>query len=68
MRKIALILVVATIIVTSNALAAAHSAAAFKKLQGLAGEWEGMDEKRRPVKTSFKSIVSNTGVMETLSP
>jgi hypothetical protein len=68
MRKIAFILVLATMVVTGNALAASHSAAAFKKLQGLAGEWEGTDEKRRPVKTSFKSIVSNTGVMETLSP
>jgi hypothetical protein len=50
------------------ALADSYSAAAFKKLQGLAGEWEGSDEKHQPVKTSFKSIVSNTAVMETLSP
>ena len=49
-------------------LAGPRSSAAFKKLQGLAGEWEGKDEKGRPVKTSFKSIVSNTAVMETLSP
>jgi hypothetical protein len=45
-----------------------HSNAAFKKLQSLAGEWEGKDEKGRRVKTSFKAIVSNTAVMETLSP
>ena len=49
-------------------LAASHSAAAFKKLQNLAGNWEGKDEKGQPVRTSFKSIVSNTGMMETLSP
>src|ERR1700732_1285223 len=49
-------------------LAASHSAAAFKKLQNLAGDWEGKDEKGQPVRTNFKSIVSNTGVMETLSP
>jgi hypothetical protein len=49
-------------------LAASHSAAAFKKLQALAGDWEGKDEKGKPVRTSFKSIVSNTAVMETLSP
>jgi hypothetical protein len=49
-------------------LAASHSVAAFKKLQALAGDWEGKDEKGQPVRTSFKSIVSNTAVMETLSP
>jgi hypothetical protein len=49
-------------------LAASHFAAAFKKLQKLAGDWEGKDEKGQPVKTSFKAIVSNTGMMETLSP
>src|ERR1700722_16894304 len=49
-------------------LAGTHSAAAFKKLQSLAGDWEGKDEKGQPVKTNFKSIVSNTAVLETLSP
>ncbi len=49
-------------------LAGPHSAAAFKKLQALAGSWEGKDEKGEPVRTTFKSIVSNTAVMETLSP
>ena len=47
---------------------ASYSASAFKKLQALAGEWEGTDGKHQPVKTNFKSIVSNTAVMETLSP
>jgi hypothetical protein len=49
-------------------MAANHSAAVFKKLQSLAGDWEGKDEKGQPVKTNFKAIVSNTGVLETLSP
>jgi hypothetical protein len=48
--------------------AAAHSAAAFKKLQSLAGDWEGKDDKDKPVKTNFKPIVSGTAVLETLSP
>jgi hypothetical protein len=48
--------------------AATHSAAAFKKLQSLAGDWEGKDDKGQPVKTNFKPIVSNTAVLETLSP
>jgi len=50
------------------AVAGPNSATAFKKLQALAGEWEGADEKHQPVKTSFKPIVSNTAMMETLSP
>jgi hypothetical protein len=49
-------------------LGASHSAAALKKLQSLAGNWEGKDEKGQAVRSSFKSIVSSTGVMETLSP
>ncbi len=66
-RAIALFLAGA-VLSAAPLLAASHSAAAFKKLQALAGDWEGKDEKRQPVRTSFKSIVSNTAVMETLSP
>lgn len=57
-----------TLMAGTYAPADSYSAAAFKKLQGLAGEWEGSDEKHQLVKTSFKPIVSNTAVMETLSP
>src|SRR6202023_3572830 len=67
MRAITLSLPAAAVFV-APLLAASHSAAAFKKLQNLAGNWEGKDEKGQPVRTSFKSIVSNTGMMETLSP
>lgn len=49
-------------------MAATHSEAAFKKLQSLAGEWEGKDEHGMPVKTSFQALASRTAVMETLSP
>ena len=49
-------------------LAAEHSAAAFKKLQSLAGDWEGKDEHGMAAKTSFKVLASDTAVMETLSP
>ncbi len=48
--------------------AGTHSAAAFKKLQSLSGDWEGKDEHGMPVKTTFKVLVSGTAVMETLSP
>jgi len=68
MRKRAPIFAVIVLAAASNVLAAAYSASAFKRLQTLAGDWEGTDEKRQPVKTTFKSIVSNTAVMETLSP
>lgn len=68
MRKRASIFAVIAFAAASNVLAASHSAAAFKKLQALGGEWVGYDDKHQPVKTNFKSIVSNTAVMETLSP
>jgi len=65
-RVMALALV--TWMVGGYALAGSYSGAGFKKLQGLVGEWEGADDKHQPVKTSFKPIVSNTAMMETLSP
>lgn len=68
MRKRFLFVAMAAITAASSALAASYSASAFKKLQALAGEWEGTDGKHQPVKTNFKAIVSNTAVMETLSP
>ncbi len=40
--------------------------ASFKKLQALAGVWEGKDEGGMRAKTSFKLVVANTTVMETL--
>lgn len=52
----------------TTTVAATHATAALKKLQSLAGDWEGKDEKGKPAKTSFKAIVSNTAVLETLSP
>jgi hypothetical protein len=48
--------------------AGGHSTAAFKKLQSLAGDWEGKDGHGMSVKTSFKVLASGTAVMETLSP
>ena len=48
--------------------AGTHSAAAFKKLQSLSGDWEGKDGHGMAVKTSFQVLASGTAVMETLSP
>lgn len=67
MRK-RLLIVAIVAITASSVLGASYSASAFKKLQALAGEWEGTDGKDQPVKTNFKTIVSNTALMETLSP
>ena len=41
--------------------------AAFKKMQALAGDWQGKDQNGMPAKTNFKVVVANTTVMETLA-
>jgi hypothetical protein len=66
-RKILLLLLL-TASIAAPLWAGTHSAAAFKKLQSLAGDWEGKDEHDMAVKTSFKVLASGTAVMETLSP
>jgi hypothetical protein len=48
--------------------AGTYSEAVFKKLQSLAGDWEGKDAHGMAVKTSFQTLASKTAVMETLSP
>ena len=68
MRKRLSFAAMLAITAASSVLGTSYSTSAFKKLQALAGEWEGTDGKHQPVKTTFKSIVSNTAVMETLSP
>jgi hypothetical protein len=49
-------------------LAATYSAAAFKKLQALAGDWEGKDDQGMPARTSFKVAAADTAVIETIAP
>ena len=48
--------------------AQSHASAAFKKLQSLAGQWEGKDEHGMVSNTNFKVLASGTAVMETLAP
>jgi hypothetical protein len=67
LRRLCL-LVILVLIALAPLFAATYSTEAFAKLKSLAGEWEGQDEKGKPVKTNFKSIVSGTAIMETLSP
>jgi hypothetical protein len=45
--------------------AGASQEKAFQKLQRLAGEWEGSDDRGNVVRTSFKLVVSGTAVLET---
>jgi len=66
-RKFSLFLLLA-VSVGAPLWAGTHSAAAFKKLQSLSGDWDGKDGNGMPVKTSFKALASATAVMETLSP
>ena len=70
MRKLPrlLLLLLLILIVVAPLFAGPNSVTAFKKLQSLAGAWEGKDVKGQTVNTSFKSIVSTTAVLETLSP
>lgn len=56
------------LVVGSTLYGGTHSEAAFKKLQSLAGDWEGKDGHGMASKTSFQVLASRTAVMETLSP
>ena len=48
--------------------AAAPSAReAFRKIQNLAGEWEGKDDQGHPVKSKFLPVAANTAILETLA-
>lgn len=49
-------------------LAGEPSEAVFKKLQSLAGQWEGKDAHGMTAKTSFEVLASGTAVMEKLEP
>ena len=39
---------------------------AFQKMQTLAGDWEGTDERGRPVKSNFALAAASTALLETL--
>jgi hypothetical protein len=67
-RRKLLLFVTLLIFAALPLLADGLSGAAFKKLQSLAGDWEGKDEHGMVSKTNFKVLASGTAVMETLSP
>jgi hypothetical protein len=66
-KKLAWLLLLFAPLTASPLSPSPHSAAAFKKLLSLAGEWEGKDEHGMAAKTSFKAMASNTAVLETLA-
>jgi hypothetical protein len=68
MRRGLLIAAIAVCVCAVPVLAAGHSSAVFKRLQSLAGDWEGKDADGMAVKTTFKVLISDTAIMETISP
>ena len=67
LRKIAPLLTLLSL-AAAPLIAGSHSEAVFKKLQSLAGEWEGKDSHGMVAKSNFQVMASKTAVMETLSP
>lgn len=63
----ALLLLAVTFTSACAAGAASKATAAFHKLQGLAGDWEGKDATGNAVKSNLRLIAGNTTVMETLT-
>lgn len=60
------VLVVVAGFLASYAFAATPAESAFKKLQSLAGQWEGKDAHGMAAKTSFEALASGTAVLERL--
>jgi hypothetical protein len=67
LRKFAALFVLLSL-AAAPLLAGTLSEAVFKKLQSLAGEWEGKDDHGMAAKTNFQVMASKTAVVETLSP
>jgi hypothetical protein len=66
-RKLALLLTFLSL-AAAPLIAGTRAEAVFKKLQSLAGEWEGKDAHGMAAKTSFQVMASKTAVIETLAP
>jgi hypothetical protein len=67
MRKACLSVATSVLVLVLGSRAADKTLPAFKKLQALAGDWQGKDDSGMAAKTTFKLVVANTTVMETLS-
>jgi len=60
------VLLLFAIFINRSLLAGTHAEPAFKKLQSLAGRWEGKDSHGMAAKTSFEVVASGTAVIERL--
>src|SRR5262245_32149796 len=56
----------ATLFLAKGGTGSTPAQSAFKKLQSLAGKWEGKDAHRMAAKTSFEVVASGTAVIERL--
>jgi len=60
------VLLLFAIFLNRSLLAGTQAESAFKKLQALAGKWEGKDNHGMAAKTSFEVVASGTAVIERL--
>jgi hypothetical protein len=60
------VLLIGSVATLSSERASSTAEPAFKKIQALAGNWQGTDDHGMKLKTSFKVIAANTAIMETL--
>jgi hypothetical protein len=65
-KRTMLLVILASTIWLASAHAASGASKAFLKLQTLAGDWEGSDERGNAVKSNFKLVVSGTAILEML--
>jgi hypothetical protein len=61
------VFILALLIVSSGHASQSTATGAFAELRALAGDWEGKDGGGNTVRTNFKSVVSSTAILETLS-
>lgn len=66
MKYVAMLMVLASVCAVAAEPKPVHSA--FTKMMSLEGEWEGTDTDGQKVRSSFKSVISGTTLMETLAP
>jgi hypothetical protein len=66
-RSLLSLILIAAALWGASSAAADRAIAGFQRIKALTGDWDGKDEKGNPVRTSFKNIVSDTTVMETLA-
>jgi hypothetical protein len=64
-KRILFLATLLSIMCATTVHADARAEKAFQKLQSLAGDWEGSDDRGNVVRTSFRLVVSGTALLET---